>query len=551
MEKLAMAGGPRTVPRERRIPSWPVVTEKDQEAVQRVMDSGRFTSASSGEHEIDGLERDWAQEVGTRYCVAVSNGTTALSLALAAAGIGPGSEVIVPALSFIASAIAPLHVAATPVFADINPVSFNVDPAAVEAAVTPRTRAILVVHLHGLPADLTKLMAVARRHGLILIEDAAQAHGARYQGTPVGSFGAVNAFSLNVSKNLATCGEGGLITTNDEDLQRKARMMRQFGEVIPDQGARSYVSHMLGWNHKPNAIQCAFTRSQLARFHDDGAARDDNVRHFLGRLGELPWLTVPCQPDDRTHVWHILRLCVDPEAFGLGPECAGPLRAAVMRALRAEGVPASFYQMMPLPSQRLFHSPPNDAGGLYRADAFPVTLDVIDRSFTIQKAHLHPDAGPLLDLYADAAEKIWEHRDVIAGHASAMARAYRPPWQEAEAIADKELALRYGSDPQPVRAQLLVERLVIAEVPAENSVLLHIDTRVLSHAAEPGACRRGLVPPLGRCPLVPVLRLPGQGLGPELDADLRAVRRDSARRVTHQVVGIHHDRRVPGGARDR
>jgi perosamine synthetase len=436
MEKLAMLGGTRAVPRGRRVPQWPVVTEQDQEAVRRVMASGRFTSASAGEQEIAGLEREWAAEVGTRHCVAVSNGTSALSLALAAAGIGPGDEVIIPALSFIASAIAPLHVRATPVFADIDPVSFNVDPAAAAAAVTSRTRAIMVVHLHGLPADLAELMAVADRYGLTVIEDAAQAHGARYRDRPVGSHGAVNAFSLNVSKNLATCGEGGLVTTDDDDLRRRTLMMRQFGEMIPQRGARSYISHMLGWNQKPNAIQCAFTRSQLTRFHRDGALRAGNVRHFLGRLAELPWLRVPGTPEDRTHAWHILRFCVDPEAFGLGPELAGPVRAEVMRALRAEGVPVTHYQLTPLPAQRLFQLPPHDTGGPYRAEDHPSTLDVINRSFTIQKAHLHPDARPLLDLYADAALKIWEHRGVIAGYASKL--DYRPPWQEAAAIAESE-----------------------------------------------------------------------------------------------------------------
>jgi perosamine synthetase len=438
MDKLAMLGGARTVPRGTRIPAWPVVTADDEEAVRRVLASGHFTSASSGEEEIEGLEREWAAEVETRHCVAVSNGTTALSLALAAAGVGAGDEVIVPALSFIASAIAPLHISAVPVFADIDPVTFNMDPAAVEAAVTERTRAIIVVHLHGLPADLTELLAIAGRHGLALIEDAAQAHGARYGDKPVGSFGAVNTFSLNVSKNLATCGEGGLINTDDPELHRRALMMRQFGELIPKRGARSYVSHMLGWNHKPNAIQCAFTRSQLTRFHKDAEVRADNVTHFLDRLAELPWLRVPQQPDDRTHVWHILRFMVDPAPFGLGPELAGPLRAVVMRALRAEGVPATHYQMLPLPAQRLFQTPPHDAGGRYRAEDVPNTLEVIDRSFTIQKAHLHPDALPLLNLYADAATKIWEHHDLIAERASKL--TYRTPWQEADDIAAKELA---------------------------------------------------------------------------------------------------------------
>jgi perosamine synthetase len=438
MEKLAMLGGARTVQRGRRIPAWPVVTADDEEAVRRVMSSGKFTSASSGEEEIEGLEREWAAEVGTAHCVAVSNGTTALSLALAAAGIGPGDEVIVPSLSFIASAIAPLHVGAVPVFADIDPVSFNVDPAAVEAAITDRTRAIIVVHLHGLPADLTELMALSERHGLVLIEDAAQAHGARYLDRAVGSYGAVNTFSLNVSKNLATCGEGGLVNTDDFSLYRRTLMMRQFGEMIPKKGARSYVSHMLGWNHKPSAIQCAFTRSQLTRFHKDAEQRGRNVGHFLGRLAELPWLQVPTSPDDRTHVWHILRFRVDPVAFGLDSSLAGPVRSVVMRALRAEGVPATHYQMLPLPGQALFQTPPHSAGGRYRASDSPCTLDVIDRSFTIQKAHLHPDALALLDLYADAAEKIWEHRDEIAARAARL--TYRPPWEEAAAIAEKELA---------------------------------------------------------------------------------------------------------------
>ncbi|GAB3986219.1 DegT/DnrJ/EryC1/StrS family aminotransferase [Actinoallomurus acanthiterrae] len=438
MEELAMLGGARTVPRDRRIPKWPLVTADDEEAVRRVLASGRFTAASSGEKEIEGLEREWARETGTRHCVAVSNGTTALSVALAAAGVGPGDEVIVPALSFVASAIAPLHVFAVPVFADIDPVTFNVDPAAVEAAVTPRTRAVMVVHLHGLPADLTELLNVADRHGLTVIEDAAQAHGAHYHDRPVGSFGAINTFSLNVSKNLATCGEGGLVTTDDADLYRRATMMRQFGELIPRRGPRSYVSHLLGWNHKPNAIQCAFTRSRLTRFAEESEARDRNVRHFLGRLAELPWLKVPTAPDDRTHVWHILRLRVDPEPFGLGPEAAGPLRAVVMRALRAEGVPATHYQLMPLPAQRLFQSPLPGVDRKYRGEDHPNTLRVIDDSFTIQKAHLHPDARPLLDLYADAAAKLWEHRDVIAAEATAL--DYTPPWREAEQIADAEWA---------------------------------------------------------------------------------------------------------------
>ncbi|HXM57054.1 MAG TPA: aminotransferase class V-fold PLP-dependent enzyme, partial [Candidatus Dormibacteraeota bacterium] len=218
MEKLAMLGGARAVP-PGGVPRWPVVTEADELAVHGVLASGRFTSASSGEREIKRLEREWADFVGVRHCVAVSTGTAALSLALAALGVQPGDEVIVPALGFIACAVAPLHLLAAPVFADIDPVTFNVDPAAVEAAITPRTRVIMAVHLHGLPADMDPILAIAARHGIDVIEDAAQAHGAAYRGRMVGSLGRVNAFSLNVSKNLPTCGEGGLVTTDDADVQ--------------------------------------------------------------------------------------------------------------------------------------------------------------------------------------------------------------------------------------------------------------------------------------------------------------------------------------------
>ncbi|MEU5423220.1 DegT/DnrJ/EryC1/StrS family aminotransferase [Streptomyces sp. NPDC001407] len=447
-DKLAMQGGARSVPRSLRIPAWPRVTEADEAAVMRAVASGRFTSASSGEQEIESLEREWAAAVGTKHCVMVSNGTAAISVALGALDIQPGDEVIVPALSFIASAVAPLHILAVPVFVDIDPRTFNVTPEAVEAAITPRTRAIVVVHLHGLPVDMTEILAVADKHGIPVVEDAAQAHGAVYQGRTVGSLGAINTFSLNVSKNLATCGEGGLITTDDDRLARRALMLRQFGELIPKQGERSYVGHMLGFNHKPNAIQAAFTRSQLERLPEEAKIRDENVRYFLERLSALPGLLTPHVPEDRTHAWHILRFRVDPAALGLDPALAGALRASLMRALRAEGVPAGHYQMMSLPQQRVFQEQlgyggfpwqlPGVPPRRYRAEDQPTTLAVIDDSFAIQKAHLSPDARPLLSAYADAFEKVWNHREVWTRYAASM--DHRPPWEKAAEIAEAEWA---------------------------------------------------------------------------------------------------------------
>jgi dTDP-4-amino-4,6-dideoxygalactose transaminase len=450
---LAMLGGGRAVPKGLRIAAWPTVTDADEEAVRRALASGRFTSAASGEQEIPALEDAWARQVGTRHCIAVSNGTAAISLALGALGIQPGDEVIVPALSFIATAAAPLHLLAVPVFVDIDPRTFNMVPAAIEAAITPRTKAIVVVHLHGLPADMDEITAIAGRHGIAVVEDAAQAHGAEYRGRRVGSIGAINTFSLNVSKNLATCGEGGLLTTDDEELATRATMLRQFGELIPDRGERSYVSHMLGWNNKPGVLQAAFTRSQLDRFPREAKQRDENVRHLLGRLAELSGFLLPEVPDDRTHAWHILRFRVDPAAFGLEDRFAGPLRAAVQRALRAEGVPAAPYQLMPLPAQRVFREQrgfggypwalPGVPARPYREEDFPATLRVIDDSFAIQKAHLHPDAGPLLDRYADAFEKVWQHREALARYAASM--PYTHPWVQAAKTAEAEWSTAFGA----------------------------------------------------------------------------------------------------------
>ncbi|MEW2602994.1 DegT/DnrJ/EryC1/StrS family aminotransferase [[Kitasatospora] papulosa] len=445
---LAMFGGDRAVPRELGIRPWPMVTGQDEQAVHRVLRSGRFTSASSGEQEIAGLEREWARFVGTEHCVAVSNGTAALSVALGAAGVEPGDEVIVPALSFIGSATAPLHLMAVPVFVDIDPVTFNLDPAALEAAITSRTKAIVVVHLHGLPADMDRITEIATRHGITVVEDAAQAHGARYRGRSVGSIGAVNTFSLNVSKNLATCGEGGLITTDDADVATRALMLRQFGELIPARGERSYVAHLLGWNCKPNAIQAAFTRSRLTQLPAEMAVREENVGRLLGRLAAYPGFLVPQVPQDRTHAWHILRIRVEPAAFGLADELAGPLRSVLQRALRAEGVPAVPYQLQPLPAQRVFTGRrgfggypwalPGVVDRPYRPGDFPATLRVLDDSFTIQKAHLHPDSGPLLDRYADAFEKVWLNREALA--AIAATTDYTPHWERASEIADTEWA---------------------------------------------------------------------------------------------------------------
>ena len=410
-DKLAMFGGSRAVAlddADKALLTWPIVTEAERAAVLGVLDGGGFTSVGSGGAVVGRLESRWAEFTGTRHCAAVTNGTTAIELAVAAAGLEPGAEIVVPALSFVASATAPLRYGVEPVFADIEPRTLNLDPAAVAAAITPRTRAILAVHLHGLPCDMAELRALVDRHDLVLIEDAAQAHGATYRGRQAGALGDVAAFSLNASKNLPTAGEGGLITTDDAGLHERLVLLRQFGERIPERGPRPYVSEVVAGNAKLSAIQAAFALCQLDRLPERAAARTANVASLLERLDGLPGLVLPGCPQDRTHAWHMLRFRFDTAAMGFPDVAPGAMRAMLQRALRAEGVPVQRYQSVPLPAQ-----PALAARRPYRTGEHPVTEAVLEDSVTLQRWHLNPAAGPVLERCAEAFHKVWAHRDLL------------------------------------------------------------------------------------------------------------------------------------------
>ena len=414
---LACFGGTPAVPRQERHVSWPIITDDDRRAVVETLDSGKLVANAEDETTVPGLERAWAEQTDTAHCVAVSNGTVALQLALAALDVGRGDEVIVPALSFIATALAPVHQHAVPVFADIDPVRMTIDPDEIEALVSPRTVAIIPVHLHGLPAEMDRVLRIAERHRLAVIEDAAQAHGGTYRGRKVGSLGTAGAFSLQVTKNLPTCGEGGLVTTHDAAFAERVRTMRQFGETIESGSERDYVSRRIGWNAKLNPIQAAFAHSQLRRFDEYERQRQQNIPAFLARLAELPGITVPRATDGSTHVWHILRFRFDPERAGIPGVSRAAFRTVLRRVLRAEGVPMSQYQLMPLPHQEVFRT------GRFASESgrWPNTEAVLEDSLTLQKRHLNPYAGPFLQRCADAFEKVWEHLDVVARMSQGLA----------------------------------------------------------------------------------------------------------------------------------
>ncbi|MGC2450894.1 MAG: DegT/DnrJ/EryC1/StrS family aminotransferase [Candidatus Sulfotelmatobacter sp.] len=263
-------------------------------AISAVLESCQFVLGP----EVAAFEQEFAAYCGAAECIALNSGTSALHLALLAGGIGPGDEVITTPFTFVASVAAVLYAGARPVLVDIDPRSFNIDPNKIEAAITTRTKALLPVHLYGQPADMDPVTQIARRRGLIVVEDAAQAHGARYKGRPVGSIGDMACFSFYPGKNLGAYGEGGAVTTSNLDYARNIRMLRDWGQD------RKYHHLLRGYNYRMAGFQGAVLRVKLRHLEKWTEARRSLVRQYdellagcdLQTPGEMPWAR---------HVYHV------------------------------------------------------------------------------------------------------------------------------------------------------------------------------------------------------------------------------------------------------
>ena len=420
MERLAILGGERAVPAA-AIPKWPFVTEADRAAVNRVLDQGVFSHITP---EIDGLQKEWAEYVGTRHCLATNSGTAALHMSVAAAGIGPGDEVIVPAYTFVATGTAVLHHNAIPVFVDVEPDTWNLDVSKFEAAITPSTKAIIPVHLNGYPADMDEINAVAAKHGLTVIEDACQAHGALYKGRKAGSLGQMAAFSLNTWKCLAA-GDGGLFNTDDEDLMERARMVREFGERIYRGKRRDYNSYAMGWMYRTTEFVGAFTRSQLARLDEMNRVRVENALYLKAQLEGYDFVSFPKYKDDRTCVYWFFPLMLSAEAAGFPEIPEAEFRDTVSDALAAEGLRIGSWQRMPLPAQAIFRdrigygkgSPwtePSYKGSVrYDPADVPVAQAVSDRTTWLSNLYFWPSGKAEMDLAAAAFRKVFAQRPAL------------------------------------------------------------------------------------------------------------------------------------------
>jgi len=264
-------------------------------ALARVLDSGWLVLGE----ELNLFEEEFGAFCGAKECVGVANGLDALILSLKALNIGPGDEVLVPSNTYIATWLAVSHVGATPVPVEPEETSYNLDPTLVENCITPRTKAIIVVHLYGLPADLNPILEISRQFKLKVIEDAAQAHGARYEGKRIGCHGDIVAWSFYPGKNLGALGDGGAVTTNDSALAERVRVLRNYGS------RKKYHNEVLGFNSRLDELQAAFLRVKLAKLDADNQHRGRIARKYLAQLSGIPGLVLPVVPTGRSSVWHL------------------------------------------------------------------------------------------------------------------------------------------------------------------------------------------------------------------------------------------------------
>ncbi|HYG81450.1 MAG TPA: DegT/DnrJ/EryC1/StrS family aminotransferase [Pyrinomonadaceae bacterium] len=336
-------------------------------AVARVLESASFILG----REVEAFEAAFAEYVGARFCVGVSNGTAAVQLAVTACGVGAGDEVIVPANTFFASAEAVSTAGATPVFVDADPVSYNLDVSKIEAAVTERTRAILPVHLYGQPADLDPVFEAAARHGLVVIEDAAQAHGARYKGRRVGALGRAGCFSFYPGKNLGAYGEGGAVVTNDAEVARRVRLLRDHGSE------RKYRHEIIGYNFRLEGIQGAVLKVKLRHLDRWNELR----RAAAARYGELlsgSDLTLPRELPHAEHVYHLYVV-------------QSGERAALQKALSEAGVQTGIHYPVPIhlqPAYAFLNHRPGDFPEAERQAARVVSLPMFPELTEKQIMHV-------------------------------------------------------------------------------------------------------------------------------------------------------------------
>ena len=422
VKKLALEQGEPSVPKELVAHDWErfrKATREEIDAVVAVLESGHLSIAQgSGMPNAEGLEKEFAEYVGAKYCLAVNTGTSALHCAVAGVGVEPGDEVIVPAYTFVATAMAVFHHNAIPIFADINPDTYLIDPQKIEEKITERTKAIMPVHIYGLPCDMDEINQIARKHNLKVIEDCAQAYGPFYKDKRPGTLADVSGFAMTPTKHLMV-GEGGLVTTNSQEVYEKANKIRMFGELVDLRSQhRAYLSDHVGWNYKIPEMSSALARVKLSHLGDFSGAMQRNAEHLTEQLKDIDGLETPLVPSDRTHGYYVYPVKVVPEKMNLKGEI-GKIRNAIQSALSAENVGVFLWQSVPVPAQPMFRNKVAYGKGCpwtchgaddvsYNGLDYPNTIQVLEDHMVI-KGLMNPAGSELMDRYGEAFRKVFDN----------------------------------------------------------------------------------------------------------------------------------------------
>jgi dTDP-4-amino-4,6-dideoxygalactose transaminase len=332
-------------------------------AIQKVLDNTAYILGPS----VVSFEKDFAAAQNVKYCLGTSSGTDANHLVLWGLGVGPGDEVIIPANTFIATAWGATLCGATPVFADCHPESYNIDPAKVEAAITSKTKAIVAVHLYGQSADIDPLKEIAMKHNLILVEDAAQAHLAEYKGTPIGGLTAAASFSFYPGKNLGAYGEGGAVTTNNDELYKRVKMLREHGQ------SEKYYHESYGHNYRMEGIQGAVLGVKLKYLNDWTNGRRRAAEKYREGLIDVKEIVLPKEMSYAKHVYHLFVIQIN----GKNLENGNQLRDKLKDHLTEKGISVGLHYPIPLHEQKCFE------GLGYKKGDFPISEKLAETGLSL------------------------------------------------------------------------------------------------------------------------------------------------------------------------
>ena len=416
-ETLAALGGKRVIPGG-TIKPWPPIGNLDRKMVLASLEGGQHAYGPN----CTALEKEFSAWSGIKHALFCNSGTAALHMALVACECGAGDEAIVPAYTWPSSATCCLHHNIIPVFVDIEWTTMNIDTDKIEAAITPRTKAIIVVHLHGLMVNMKKIMAIAGKHGLKVIEDCCQAHGARFQGKTAGTFGDCAAFSTNQNKVMCS-GEGGFFCSNDDKMFERGKTLWYFGENRPPDASEGYHAYGMGWMYRSSDLVAAFARAQLTRLNDNLARIQTNAARLSECLADVPHLILPATPKGHHHNFYNYTIRFDMEALKHASD-ARIFRDKIVAALKAEGVDTGIWQGWPVPEMTAIKAKNAYGRGCpwscrhaarvdYSLDQYPVARRHCDWHTGMTTPLRPPNGTRVAELLAGAFRKVMSNLDQV------------------------------------------------------------------------------------------------------------------------------------------